>query len=102
MHKFSQFNIQTTITKGFEGNKIKMLKILNREIIVHHFKIEDSKCFKDKGSGKCLQLQISINNEKHVVFTSSIGLIEAIKQIPENGFPFTATIIEENERFWFT
>jgi hypothetical protein len=101
MNSFSQFNIKE-ISRGFEGNKIKMSKILNREIIVHHFKIEDSKVFKEKGSGKCLQLQISVTNEKHVVFTSSSGLIEVIKQIPGEGFPFTTTIIEENDRFKFT
>lgn len=101
MNKFSQFNIKTT-TKGFEGNKIKISKILNREIIVHHFKIEDSKIFREKGTGKCLQLQISIDEAKHVIFTSSTGLIEAIKQIPGAGFPFSTIIIEENDRYAFT
>jgi len=101
MNSFSQFNIKTT-TLCFEGDKIKMSRILNREIVVHHFKIEDSKIFKDRGTGKCLHLQISFNNEKHIIFTSSAGLIEAIQQIPENGFPFTTTIIEENDRFRFT
>jgi hypothetical protein len=79
-----------------------MSKILNREIVVHAFKIEDSKVFKEKGSGKCLQLQISFNNEKYVVFTGASGLIEVIQQIPANGFPFTTTIAQENERFIFT
>lgn len=101
MNSFSQFNITTTI-KGFEGDKIKMSRILNREIVVHHFKIEDSKIFKEKGPGKCLHLQISFNNEKHIVFTSSGGLMEVIRQIPENGFPFTTTIVEENDRFKFS
>jgi hypothetical protein len=101
MNSFSQFNIKTT-TKGFEGDKIKIAKILNREIIIHDFKIDDSKCFKDRGTGKCLQLQISINNEKHIVFTSSSGLIDAIHQVPKDSFPFTTTIIEENDRFIFT
>lgn len=101
MNNFSQFNIKTTI-KGFEGDKIKISKILNREIVVHDFKIEESKIFKDRGTGKCLHLQISFNNEKHIVFTSSVGLIEVIQQIPENGFPFITTIIEEKDRFIFT
>lgn len=101
MKNFSQFNIQPA-TKGFDGDKIKMSKILNCEIVVHHFKIEDSKVFKERGSGKCLHLQISFNNEKHIIFTSSSGLIEVIQKIPENGFPFTTTIVEDNERFIFT
>ena len=101
MNRFSQFNISIP-AKGFEGDKIKISKILNKEIIVHQFKIEDSKIFKDRGTCKCLHLQISINNEKHIVFTSSNGLIDAIQQVQESEFPFITTIIEENDRFKFT
>jgi hypothetical protein len=101
MNSFSQFNIKIT-SKGFEGDKIKISKILNREVVIHHFKIEDSKIFRDKGTCKCLHLQISFNNEKHIVFTSSSGLIETILQVPNDGFPFTTTIVEENDRFIFT
>lgn len=101
MNSFKQFDIKET-TKGFEGDKIKMAKILNREIIVHDFKIEDSKVFQDRGTGKCLHLQISINNEKYIIFTSSRGLLDAIQQIPRVGLPFTTTIVQEGERFKFT
>ena len=101
MKNFSQFNIQSE-KKEFEGDKIKMSKILNREIVVHHFKLEDSKIFKEKGSGKCLYLQISFNNVKYIVFTGSGRLIEVIQQIPDDGFPFLTTIIEENECYKFS
>jgi hypothetical protein len=101
MNSFSQFNIKSE-SKSFEGDKIKMSRILNREIVVHAYKIEDSKVFKERGTGKCLHLQISFDNVKHVVFTGASGLIEVIQQIPENGFPFSTTIIEENEKFKFT
>lgn len=101
MNNFNQFNIPPP-AKGFEGDKIKIKKLLGRKIVVHDFTIEDSKIFKEKGSGKCLKLQISIDDEKHVIFTSASGLIEVIQQIPENGFPFTTTIIGENDRFIFS
>ena len=103
MKKFNQFNIKPPV-KGFEGDKIKMSKILGREIIVHAFKIVDStvKEFQDKGSGKCLHLQIEVNDEKRIVFTSSMGLIDTIEQIPVDGFPFTTTIVRDNDRFMFT
>ena len=97
MKKFSQFNIQVS-HKGFIGDKIKIQKILNREIVVHHYVIDDSKHFK----GKCLQVQISINNNKHVLFTGSNGLIEGIRQVADDSFPFTTTIVEENDRYIFT
>ncbi len=101
MKNFSQFNIQSP-ARGFEGDKIKMSRILNREIVVHAFNLGDSKVFKEKGSGKCLQMQISFNNEKYIIFTGASGLIEVIQQIPDNGFPFTTTIIQENDRFIFS
>lgn len=101
MNRFSQFDVKPPV-KGFEGDKIKMNKILNREIVVHDFRIEESKCFKDRGSGQCLHLQISLNGEKHIVFTSSSGLIDSIMQIPQEGFPFSTTIIQESDRFLFT
>ncbi len=101
MNSFSQFNIKPTL-KGFEGEKIKISKILNREIVVHEYKLEKSKVFNDKGTCQCLHLQISFNNNKHIVFTSSSGLIEVIQKIPKDGFPFTTTIIQDNERFLFT
>ncbi len=79
-----------------------MSKILNKQIVVHAYKIEDSKVFRDRGTGKCLHLQISLNNDKHVVFTSSSGLISEIQQVDPGDFPFMATIIQEDERFIFS
>jgi hypothetical protein len=101
MNKFSQFNIKVPVNK-FIGDKIKISKILNREIIVYYYKLGDSKIFKEKGTCKCLELQISVDDNKHIIFTSASGLIEVIKQIPENDFPFITTIIEENDRYIFT
>ncbi len=103
MNKFLQFDIKP-IAKGFEGDKIKISKIVDREIIVHAFRIEESKVeeFKKKGNEHCLYLQIEFNHEKRIVFTSSSGLLDAIQQIPIEGFPFTTTIVRDNERYLFT
>ena len=101
MNRFDQFNIKFN-DSVFKGDKIKISKILNKEIIIHGFNLSDSKVFKEKGSGKCLKLQISFNDEKRIIFTSSSGLIEMINQVPKNGFPFTTKIIEEDGRFLFT
>lgn len=97
MKKFSQFDIKIS-QKGFIGDKIKIQKILNREIVVHHYIIDDSKHFK----GKCLQVQISIKDEMHVLFTGSNGLIEGIRQVPDDAFPFETTIICKEDRYLFT
>ena len=99
MNLFSEFKI-TSSRVAFTGDKIKIDRILNREIVVIDFKIEKSKF--EKASGKCLHLQIEYNNNKHVVFTGSIGLIGQIEQVPIDKFPFKTTIVKENDRFEFT
>ena len=101
MNKFGQFDVKVN-TQCFVGDKIKMSKVLSKEIIVHAFRLEPSKHFQNKGTGQCLYLQISIDNEKRIVFTSAVGMIEAIQQIPKDGFPFETVIKEEDERYYFT
>lgn len=100
MNEFKDFGIKTTV-KSFVGDKIKMSKILNKRVTVIDFKKGDSK-YTDKGNGKCLQLQIDVAGTKHVVFTGSTFLMETIEQVPKEKFPFTTTIVEENERYEFT
>lgn len=100
MKKFNEFNIKTP-AKGFIGEKIKIFKVLDKEIEVHAFDLNDSKVYKEKGTKKCLSLQIKINGEFRIIFTGSIGLIEQTQQVPENEFPFVATIIKENDRYIF-
>lgn len=99
MFKFSDFDIKPQ-TKSFEGEKIKIDKILNREIVVTDYKIETSKY--EKGNGKCLYIQIEFNGDKRVVFTGSISLMDMIQQVPADKLPFKTTIIKENERLQFT
>ncbi len=98
MKPFSAFGI-TPASEGFIGDKIKMAKVLNLEIEVHKFKIEDST---KKPGTKYLNLQISVAGTKHVLFTGSSILMDMIKRVPAEGFPFTTRIIEDNERFQFT
>lgn len=97
MKKFSDLGITTDIN-SFTGDKIKISKILNIPIIVHDFKIEKSK----HNTGDCLYLQISIEKEKRVVFTGSTVLIDTIKKVPKEEFPFQTTIIKQTEYFEFT
>lgn len=95
MKKFSEFGIKPD-HKGFIGDKIKISKVLNREIIVHAFKIEDSKF-----DGKRLDMQIQIGGTMHVLWTGSIVLMSMIQRIPKEDFPFLTTIVRENECYEF-
>lgn len=100
MHSFKDFGIKPKI-KSFEGEKIKIERIINKVIIIEDFKIGVSK-FKEKGNGDVLTVQIMVDNTKRVLFTGSVNLMEMIQQVPKEQFPFTTTIIRENERFEFT
>jgi len=99
MKSFKDFGIKPALTSML-GDKIKIDRILNRQIIVHDYRIEDSKY--GNGSSKCLYLQIELNGIRNVVFTGSAVLIDLIQQVPKSEFPFTSTIIKDNERFEFT
>lgn len=94
--KFKDFGIEPT-AKSFVGEKIKIAKVLNREITVSDFTIDNSQ-FKDK----YLRMQISVGDNKHVLFTGSAVLMEMIQKVPLVNFPFTTTIVEDNERYVFT
>lgn len=96
MKKFSDMGIKVDV-KHFTGDKIKIERIINREIKVFDYKITDSQ-FKDK----CLYLQIELNGNMHVVFTGSKMLINAIEQVDKSDFPFSTTIQKPNEYFQFT
>lgn len=76
-----------------------MRKILDKQIIVHDYDIKPSK-FGD--SDKCLHIQISLNDKKHVVFTGSQYLMDTLERVGKSKLPFTTTIIEEEKRFEFT
>lgn len=96
MIKFSELGIKPVVNH-FTGDKVKLSKILNKEIIVTDFNVKPSQ-FK----GSVLQLQIEIDSKKHVVFTGSTVLIDQIDKVPKASFPFKTTIVEENEHYEFT
>lgn len=96
MKTFKEFNIKIE-NRGLEGEKIKVKKILNKEIVVMGFLVKDSKY-----NGKCLHLQLEVENNKHVLFTGSKILLEGIEKVPKEGFPFKTTIVMDGDRLQFT
>lgn len=85
--------------KGMEGEKIKVQYVLNIEIEVHRFEIKPSK---QNAGEDCLYLQIVHKQEKRVLFTGSKYLMDMIKKIKPDNFPFKTTIIKQDEHFEFT
>lgn len=98
MNNFKDFGIKPETT-NLTGDKIKMERILNRQIKVLDYRLKPSKYV---GKGLCLYLQFELNQIKHVVFTGSAMLIEMIEKIDKKKFPFMTTIVKEDERFEFT
>ncbi len=97
MKSFKDLGVKPAV-QGFSGDKIAIDRILNREIVVHQYKVVDSKF---EGKGKCLHLQIGLGGEMRVVFTGSVILIDALNQLAPNDLPFKATIVKENKRYEF-
>lgn len=98
MFNFKELGIKPT-ENTFTGKKIDMDDILNVEIIVDAFKIQDST--KKKGS-LYLTLQIEKEEIKRVVFTGSKNLMDLINQVPEDKFPFKTIIKKTDKRLDFT
>lgn len=83
----------------FNGKKIEIDDILNTEISVQGFKIEDSK--KKQGT-KYLTLQIDKEDSQRIVFTGSKNLMDLISQVPKDKFPFKTVIRKNDKRLDFT
>ncbi|PQJ09520.1 hypothetical protein CJD36_019980 [Flavipsychrobacter stenotrophus] len=97
MKTFSELNIKSE-REHFTGDKVKIGKVLNKQIVVHDYKIQNSKY-----TDKCLHLQIEVNNSKHVVFTGSKHLIDVIQKVSKDNFPISTTIVENDDgSFQFT
>lgn len=100
MKRFNELGIAPP-EKGFVGDKIKMSKIMNKEVTVMAYKIEPSK-YLEKGTGERLCLQLQVDGEKRITFSGSGFLMDMIKKVPPADFPFITTIKEINEHHEFT
>jgi hypothetical protein len=96
MRNFSDFQIEPE-KKGITGDKIKIDRVLNVPIIIHSYQVVPSKFTGDR-----LDMQIEKDRTLYLLWTSSKTLIEMIRKVPAEGFPFQATIVKKDERFLFT
>lgn len=99
MKKFNEMGIQPE-PQAFTGEKTKIHKVLNCEITVLDYRIEDSKF--ENGNGKRLKMQIEVKDVKQILFHGSVLLQNTIQKIPKENFPFTTTIIKDNDRLTFS
>lgn len=97
MNRFSDFKVVPP-ERQFDGEKIKIFKILNKEVKVLNYRIVDSK-FKNS---QRLDLHIEMEGIKYIVFTGSNHLLKTIEQIDKNNLPFLTVIEKDGESFKFT
>ena len=94
MKNFSDMGI--AITRTFTGDRIKISKVENLDIIIKDYKIMESKIQNNKGNGQCLYLHIELNGEDRVLWGNYKFLIEQIKQVPKEHMPFKVKIVNEH------
>lgn len=98
MKSFSDFNIRVSV---LTGEKIKIAEVIDKEIVVEDFRIEESK-YKKGNIDKCLTIQFTISGERRIVFTSSDVLLQQIQKVPSEGFPFKTRITRQGKMYQFT
>lgn len=105
MKKFSELGIKIeNNSKIFEVPKISITDIINCEIVVIAFQ----KGVKTQHGPDRYVIKIRHNNNDYKFFTNSENLKQVLDKIPENGFPFTATIKQQSfgvgsgKTFYFT
>ncbi len=98
MFKFSEFGIKPKV-QALRGDKIKIERVLNKQIVVEAFRIEKSTV---RDGTDCLHMQVIVDNDTRVIFSGGRYLIEMIQKIPREKFPFTTTIVKQESRLEFT
>lgn len=94
MNRWVDLNIPLPERKNFIGEKISMSKILNKDVEIIDYKIEDSK--KCEG-GKCLTLQLRFAGENLVLFTGARFLIKQIEKVEKNNLPVVVCIVKQED-----
>ena len=95
MKRFSDFAKAST---AMVGDKIKIDKVLGKEIEVIGYKIGDSK---QKLGTKVLTLQFKLDGEERILFTGSSVLMEQAEKYGDE-MPFLTKIEKVNKFYTFT
>lgn len=84
----------------FDGDKIRIDDIVNKEISILKYTVKSSRYTKNK-SGEYLTLQLEIDGKRHVIFTGSDVLIDQLKKYATE-LPFKAIIRKINRYYSLT
>lgn len=84
--------------QSFEGDKLRLDEILNKEILVKGYKIKDS--HQKKGT-KYLTINFELDGKQYVTFTGSTVLMDQLKKY-ESHLPFISAIKKINRHYTFS
>jgi hypothetical protein len=82
----------------FDGEKLRLDEILNKEILVTGFRIKDS--HQKKGT-QYLTIHFEMEGRQHIAFTGSTVLMDQLKKY-ESHLPFLAVIKKINRHYTFS
>ena len=83
---------------GFVGKKKDMDEVIDQPIIIHDFTIQPSKFPEKYANDKCLWLQIEMEGEKCVCFSSSKYLMMQLEQVSKDQLPRSTVIKKQQNR----
>ena len=92
--KFSDFAEEEI----FDGDKMKLDEILNKEILVTGFRVKDS--HQKKGT-EYLTIHFELENKRYITFTGSTVLMDQLKKY-ESHIPFISIIKKINRHYTFS
>jgi len=81
-----------------EGGKVRLDSILNVEIQITGYRIQESKYNGKNKTGKCLTVQFEQDGEQRVFFTGSDVLIQQFERYGDE-IPFLATVKKVNKHY---
>lgn len=96
MKRFSDFAKDNL---PLDGSKLKIDEVLNRELIVIGYKINDSR-YSKSNAPKCLKLHFELDGQRHILFTGSSILCEQI-ELYKDEIPFITTIKKIDKYYSF-
>lgn len=100
MKRFSDFEINVE-TDLFIGDKIKIAKVLNREITIKAYKIDQSKFVAENNPNK-VTMHIVFEEEDRIIFSGSKTLMRQLDAVPKENFPILAVIEKNGETYKLT
>ncbi|MDD3040758.1 MAG: hypothetical protein PHO71_23225 [Bacteroides sp.] len=82
----------------FDGEKLRLDEILNKEILVTGYKIKES--HQKKGT-QYLTIHFMLEGKQHITFTGSVVLMDQLKKY-ESHLPFLTAIKKINRHYTFS